>query len=321
MEENKERDVQTERISVEKRSRAVIRDVLAGACIGVAFIIPGFSGGSVAAILGIYEKLINAIANIFKEMKKSILTLLPIGIGLVLGAMALIFPLELMLERFPLPTASIFVGLAIGGLPSVFAKLEGGLRKMEIYPLTVALVLAALLSFVPVGADVDLLNIGFGGYVLLFLVGILGSSALVVPGISGSMILLILGYYNPIVSLVTDHLMRLQDLGRCVLVLGSCGMGIAAGFLIISIIMKHLLAKHPRSTYAAIIGFIIGSLPAVYVSTMKSAGMLTPSLEISHLPASPVHYAVCLFLLIMGACASYNFASIVGKRGNTLDGH
>ena len=301
-------------ISVEKRSRGFLRDLIAGACIGVAFIIPGFSGGSVAAILGVYEKLISAIANVFREMKKSIVTLLPIGIGLVLGAVALLFPLEFMLGRFPLPTVSIFVGLALGGLPTIFDKVKGRAHGGEIASLVIALVFAAMLSFIPVGADVNLFDIGFGGYVLLFFVGIIGSCALVVPGISGSMLLLILGYYNPIVNLVTDHLLKFTDLGKCILVLGSCGLGIIVGFLLISVLMRSLLTVHPRKTYYAIIGFIVGSLPTVYVSTMKSAGMLTANLEVISLPVSPMHYLVCAFLVIMGVGASYSFATLIGKN-------
>ena len=320
MEENQERDVQNGDISVKKPKRGFLRDVAAGACIGVAFIIPGFSGGSVAAILGIYEKLIGAIANVFREMKKSIITLLPIGIGLVLGALALMFPLDFMLGRFPLPTVSIFVGLALGGLPTVFEKVSGGLKKGEIISLAVALVFAALLCLIPVGSEVDLFNVGFGGYVLLFLVGMVGSCALVVPGISGSMLLLILGYYNPLIGLVTNHLFKLDNVGKCVLVLGTCGLGMVTGFLLVSMIMKKLLSNYPRKTYAAIIGFIIGSLPTVYASTMKSSGMITQSLEIISLPTSPIHYTVCIFLLIMGACASYNFATLVGKRSVEIDG-
>ena len=305
--------MQTDEKSVKKRGAAFLRDIASGACIGVAFIIPGFSGGSVAAILGIYEKLINAIAGIFKDTKNSIKTLLPILIGLVLGAAALLFPLEFLLERFPLPTVSVFVGLALGGIPTVYSRIDKGIGRMEAYPLAISLVLAAMLSFIPVGADVDLFNVGFGGYVLLFLVGVVGSCALVVPGISGSMLLLILGYYNPIVALVTEHLLKFEDLGKCVLVLGSCGLGIVVGFLFISIVMKQLLLKHPRATYAAIIGFIVGSLPSVYVSTLKSAGMISQSFEIISLPASTFHYVVCIFLLILGATASYNFAVVAGK--------
>ena len=96
-----------------------------------------------------------------------------------------------------------------------------------------------------------------GGYILLFFVGALGSSALVIPGISGSMLLLILGYYNPIVNLATDHLLVGKDVGLSILVLGVTAIGIAIGFVAISVVMKILFKKCPRGTYFAIIGFII----------------------------------------------------------------
>lgn len=314
MEENKDYDVQNADKTVEKRCGGVLRDFLAGVCIGVAFIIPGFSGGSVAAILGIYDKLIGAIANIFKELKKSIITLLPIGLGLLAGAASLLFPIGYMLERFPLPTVSLFVGLAIGGLPSLSQKVQGRPTAKNMTAFAVPLVLAALMCFIPIGAEVDLFSLNFAGYVLLFLVGALGSCALVVPGISGSMMLLILGYYNPLVRLITDHLLRFSELGRCILVLGTCAAGMAVGFLLISVLMKHLLERYPRGTYFAIIGFIIGSLPTVYVSTMKDAGMLGASLELISVPSSPLHYVICIFLVLAGISASYNFATIASKK-------
>ena len=101
--------------------------------------------------------------------------------------------------------------------------------------------------------------------------------------------------------------------------LGSCGLGVAVGFLLISVLMKYLLNHHPRKTYYAIIGFIVGSLPTVYVSTMKSSGMLTQSLDIISVPSSPLHYVICIFLLIMGGCASYNFATLLGKRDDAAE--
>ena len=107
-----------------KKVAAFFTDILRGVGIGVAFIIPGFSGGSVAAILGIYEKLVGAIADIFKHFKKSVLTLLPIFIGMLLGIAALIYPIQLGLRNFPIPTVSLFVGLALGGIPSVTEKMK-----------------------------------------------------------------------------------------------------------------------------------------------------------------------------------------------------
>ena len=113
--------------------KSFLIDVVRGCAIGVAFIIPGFSGGSVAAILGIYEKLVGAIADIFKDFKKSILTLLPILIGMVCGIVALLFPLEWALGAYPIPTVCIFVGLALGGLPSITDKLGGKIKVTNIF--------------------------------------------------------------------------------------------------------------------------------------------------------------------------------------------
>ena len=139
-------------------------DVIYGMLIGIAFIIPGFSGGSIAAILGIYEKLIGAIADIFKQFKKSVLTLLPVGIGMMLGVIALLFPLGWALEAFPIPTVCVFVGLTIGGLFSITDKTKGKPSITNIIALIIPLAFALGLSFLPVSADVDLLHLSFGGY-------------------------------------------------------------------------------------------------------------------------------------------------------------
>ena len=134
--------------------RGFLFDVLRGCAIGIAFIIPGFSGGSVAAILGIYEKLVGAIADIFKDFKKSLLTLLPIGIGMVVGIVSLLFPLGWALEAFPFPTVCLFVGLAIGGMPSITDELRGKIKLRNVFACAVPLILALSLSFLPIGNDV-----------------------------------------------------------------------------------------------------------------------------------------------------------------------
>lgn len=312
--ENKDSAVGRKKIPLSDRAKAFLRDILAGVCIGVAFIVPGFSGGSVAVMLGIYEKMINAITDLFKNMKKSIMTLLPIGIGLLVGAAALMFPLGYLIAEFPLPTVSVFVGLAIGGIPSIRGRVKGKAETNDIITLSIPLVITFLLIFIPMGGDVNLMGLNLGGYLLLFLIGMLGSCALVMPGISGSMLLLILGYYRPLIALITDHFLKFKDLSTCILVFLSCGLGIAVGFFVISLIMKRMLDKHPRGTYFAIIGFIIGSLPTVYVSTMRDAGMIGSNLNILYMPTSVSHYVICALLLIVGVGASYAFSILAEKK-------
>lgn len=288
-------------------------DMVRGFGIGIAFIIPGFSGGSIAAILGIYEKLICAIADIFTDFKNSLKTLLPVAIGMVVGVISLLFPLSWALEAFPLPTVSLFVGLAIGGMPSITDKVKGEKIKLQNLIACIIPILVVLsISFMPIGAEKNLLELSFGGYILLFLIGILGSSALVIPGISGSMLLLILGYYNPIVNLATDHLLKGKDFGTSILVLGVTALGIAIGFLLISLIMKILFKKCPRGTYFAIIGFIIGSIPTIYVSTAKEA-----ELTFKALPTSPLHWIACAVFLAVGFALSY--ALVIYSRKHQVE--
>lgn len=276
---------------------AFLCDVLKGVAIGIAFIIPGFSGGSVAAILGIYEKLVEAIANVFHEFRKSVLTILPILLGMLLGVAALILPIQWGLRHYPIPTVTLFVGLAIGGLPSVTEKLKGGKRK-PIYFAAFLIPLAAssALCFLPNAGEVDLLSVGFGGCLMLVLVGAIGSAALVVPGISGSMLLLIFGYYNPIVAIVTENLLRGLNVGVSILVLACLAVGLVIGFFSVSVLMKFCLKKFPRGTYFAILGFIIGSIPAVYASTIRESGKI--------LFDHPWYWVVSIVLLLVGIAIS-----------------
>ncbi|MBO5946129.1 MAG: DUF368 domain-containing protein, partial [Clostridia bacterium] len=174
----------------------------------------------------------------------------------------------------------------------------------------VPLAVAFSLAFLPISNDVNLLSgLGFGDYALLFLIGIIGSAALVVPGISGSMLLLIFGYYNPIVRLATDHLFKGRDVGQSILVLGIVALGIAVGFFLISLVMKLLLERCPRGTYFAILGFILGSLPTVFISTAKESG-----LDFASLMPTAWHWVFSIIFLILGIATSLSLVILARKK-------
>jgi len=307
--ENKQNEISEETPNGNKSNflKSFLKDLLCGYAMGLAFIIPGFSGGSIAAIVGIYEKLINAITGLFKNFLKNVVILLPIGTGLILGALSLMMPIQWGLENFPIPTVCLFVGLTIGGLPSLTDNLKGKIKPTNIAAFLIPTLVACALCFLPIRADVNLVGMDFSGYTLLFLVGILGSTALVIPGISGSMILLILGYYNSIISVLTDYLLKGNEVGISILTLGTVALGIAFGFVLISFIMKYLLTNFKRGTYFAIIGFIIGSLPTVFVSTYKESGMTA-------LPSDVPHWLACALLLLIGIAASLTLVIFARKK-------
>ena len=98
-----------------------------GAAIGVAMIIPGVSGGTVAVLLNIYDKLIDALGNLKKNFKQNILFLVPVLLGAVLAFAAMYFPLAYALNYAPLPVVMLFAGLMAGSIPKLFkdSKLYG----------------------------------------------------------------------------------------------------------------------------------------------------------------------------------------------------
>ncbi len=310
----RETDSTASPVSEETKNKSGVRgfftDLLCGALIGIGFIIPGFSGGSIAAIVGIYEKMIDAICGILKHFWQSVKTLLPIALGVVLGAVAFLFPLGWALEAFPIPTVCLFVGLALGGMPTLTAKVKGKITVSNAVAFSLPFIFALLLCFLPVSADVNLFGLSFGEYLLLFVIGLVGSTALVVPGISGSMMLLILGYYNPLIKMITEHLLRGRDVLTAILVLGSMGLGLVIGFVAVSVLMKYCFKKYPRGTYFSVIGFVIGSIPAVFISTAKDAG-----LNFTNLPTSPLYWVVSVLLLLAGTALSLGFVLYARKRG------
>lgn len=315
MEEQDQQIPTEEKKKKENALAGFLIDVLRGVAIGVAFIIPGFSGGSVAAILGIYEKLVGAIADIFKTFKKSMLVLLPVLLGMLLGIAALIFPIQWGLRHFPIPTVSLFVGLALGGIPSVAGKVKGKPKWQHIVAGAIPLIAAASLCFLPLAGEVDLLHQNAGGYFLLVLVGMVGSCALVVPGISGSMLLLIFGYYNPVVQIITETLPSGTSVGVCILVLCCLAIGVVIGFFLISLIMKFLLKKFPKGTYFAILGFIVGSIPAVFVSTLRESAASENAAALSALYANPWYWVVTVVLFAVGVALSLGLVIYAGKKG------
>lgn len=243
--------------------KSIIIDFVKGICIGIAAIVPGVSGGTLAVILKVYDKMIEAIGNIFRHFKQSMKTLLPIGLGALFGILALVFPLKYAKQYVPLPLVSLFVGFIIGGLPGLFDKVH---RKPNVSGSISALIALAIvigICFIPTGGNYDISNMDFVGYLLFFIVGVVGSSALVVPGISGSMLLLILGFWDPIIE-VASQLMKFTNVGSNLLILCAFALGCIVGFILISKIMSILLKKFEYQTFMAIIAFIVGSIFSIY---------------------------------------------------------
>lgn len=102
----------------------LINQVLRGVVIGVANIIPGVSGGTMMVSMGIYDTLIHCITHLFSEFRQSVKTLLPYAVGMLLGIVALASLLKFLFANYPLPTSTTFIGLILGGLNPLLAKIR-----------------------------------------------------------------------------------------------------------------------------------------------------------------------------------------------------
>jgi putative membrane protein len=236
-------------------------DSLKGFVIGMAIILPGISGGAVAALLGVYDKMIGAVADIGKHFKASIKVLLPIFIGLIFSV-SLFFPLDILLKIAPFPVIALFVGMMMGGVPELTKKLKGKINVRNILLVIAGFIFSASIGVVSVFAlePAVLTNIAFPGLLLLFVVGFCASTTLATPGISGSITLLALGYYVPLVAIATELLsFQTATMLNNFLVALAFGIGMLVGFFLISKFMKFLLGKFLIPTSFAIVGIVLGS--------------------------------------------------------------
>ncbi len=279
-----------------------LKNMLKGALIGVAMIIPGVSGGTIAVLLDIYDKLINAISNLKKDFKASFAFLFPVVLGMALAFMAMYFPLKLALKYIPIQTISLFAGLMLGSIPSLFSDSKNnGFKKLDLIGIICSFVLVIGICFIPNMGNVDLsVNMPSYQYALLFLMGLLASCALVVPGISGSMLLLIFGYYEPILNTISE---LKNNFGHSLLVLVLVALGIVLGFLVIAKIMNYLLTKFKRATYWTIFGFVVGSIIAIFLS-YDYTGLTIDGLVI----------ATSIFVFIIGAPISFFLIRLSSKK-------
>lgn len=248
------------------RNMEKVKLFLKGLIIGCASILPGISGGTMALTLGIYERLIEIAGNVFHNFKKNVLFLIPIGVGALVGIFLLSTFINVGLEKYPEITTLFFVGLMIGGIPSLLKKVKK--KSFNFKNITISLIaFTTIIIFIltkEVSNEVSFVGMNITGYITLVFIGILASATLVIPGISGSLVLMLIGYYKPIVETISS-LAKFNDIGKNLLILIPFAIGIVVGIVITSKIIGYLLKKYPTQTYYAIYGIIFASIIGVLI--------------------------------------------------------
>jgi putative membrane protein len=258
----------------------LVLNFVRGILIGIAEIIPGISGGTIALITGVYSRIINSAAEAFKGLallftfsktnwiqagsrfrSMSWSMLIPMLIGMVIALFAAAGIVEPLLEQYPTLTKALFAGLIAASLV-VPIRLSGGRWGLSEYAIAlVAAVAAFAFTSIPRGVDLD------PGFWLIAGSAAIAVCALVLPGVSGSYLLLALGMYAPTIAAVND-----RDFGY----LGTFVLGALVGLGLFVGLLQWLLQHKTRITLVVMSGLMVGSLRALWPWQSETGEVLTP---------------------------------------------
>lgn len=284
----------------------MIKNFFVGIIIGIANIIPGVSGGTMAVVFGIYDELVNSITINFKKLWQNKKFLIPLFLGVGSGILLFSKAITFLYKNYPLQTNYCFCGLIAGSIPLLFTKMITRQKNREIsVAKIISLILCVIAGFTTVFLFAKLepqfnketvesisnlppLNISV--ILLLFFSGILGAVAMIIPGISGSLLLLILGVY-PVILAAISSIFTKSLMIHAALLLIPCGIGIITGLLCGAKFISFLLDKIPNQTYGAILGLILGSLVVMFpgIGEINDALMLM----------------TCILTFVLGFVSSY----------------
>ncbi|WP_222702368.1 DUF368 domain-containing protein [Methanocorpusculum labreanum] len=244
-------------------------DIIRGACMAVADSVPGVSGGTIAFLLGFYDKFISSVDDLLTgtmaEKKAALPFLLKLAVGWAAAFLICAVILANLFDTYVYEISSLFIGLTVCAVPIVVMEEKEVLKKHYLHSIFAVIGVAAvplLMYFNPVTREssVDLTQISPQLGLFLFIAAVLSISVMVLPGISGSTMLLIMGLYVPLISAVSA-VVHLQF--QYVPMLIVFGLGMITGLVFIAKLLRHCLEKYRSQTIYLSIGLLIGSLYAI----------------------------------------------------------
>ncbi|MGN0143772.1 MAG: DUF368 domain-containing protein [Clostridium sp.] len=247
-----------------------IINFIRGFCMALADSVPGVSGGTIAFLLGFYDKFIGSLDALIAGKKQdrieALKFLIKIAIGWITGFVLSMLFLGSIFEKEIYKISSLFLGFIIFSIPIIVMEEKKNLinkYKNIIFLIIGILVVSAITYFNPaskggINISIDKLSVGLGIYV--FIVGMIAISAMVLPGISGSTLLLIFGLYVPIVTAIKEVLTLNMEYLPILIIFG---LGVVSGIFLTIRIVKYVLKAYRSQTIYTILGLMIGSIYAI----------------------------------------------------------
>ncbi len=251
---------------------SMLSALILGVFIGLAVIVPGVSGSTIAIIFGLYTGMLYALGNILSDFKRCFAFLLPIGVGVVIGFVAGFLVIQRVFEMFLFQLICLFGGLMIGAVPALTKEIKG--EK----PSVGRVLLFGVGLLIPIGVSVLSIVLSAGSSasvsftdfpiwrIFVYLpLGAVVAVTQIVPGLSATAILMAFGQFKPILnSLHADYILSNPQV---LLLYAALGVGFLVGIVGISKLFSAILKNHRATAFFCVIGLAFGSIVSMFLNS------------------------------------------------------
>ena len=293
----------------------MIINFIRGLFMALADSVPGVSGGTIAFIMGFYDKFINSLDGLIygdkNAKKESLIFLIKLGIGWIFGMVLASLILASLFEKNIYEISSLFLGFIMFSIPLIIKEEKQELKgkyKNIIFTIIGIAVVVLITKLNPVSSKesvVDITHLNIGLILYIMIAGMLAISAMVLPGISGSTLLLIFGLYISILTGIKETLHFNFSYLPALIVFG---LGVIIGILSIVKIIKKALKKYRSATIYLVVGLMLGSIYAIIMGPI--------TLEVPRSPLSFNTFNILFFILGAIIIIGLDKAKVLLSKGN-----
>lgn len=280
--------------------------MLCGAFLGISVIAPGISGSIMAVMMGIYDDLINIISNPFKNFKRNVTYLLPLGIGALISMVFLLKALDFLFAYYPVPAYLLFMSLIAGSIPTVVDEIrKGPIRGRHFIGTVLAFSFAltiGLLAKSDFAIGIDATNLfSTGMRIYMPVCGAIAGMMSMVPGMSISMLLMMFSVYEPLLALANTILNPFAWFTELwydsILVVCTVAIAFLIGMVLFSNITKIVFKKYHTLGFMMVLGFMGGSVISIFPGV----------------PRDLPNWLLAIVAIVIGLTISYLF-KVLGKK-------
>lgn len=242
---------------------SVVKHIFMGILIGIGAVAPGVSGGTFAMMLGIYEKLMDILANFYKDPFYKLKYIIPIGVGIVIGVLSFSNIIKYLFENHEVTVKFVFIGLMVGTLPYLSKEaVKEGFRKSYLIPASIAFIITLAFAVIDkneVASAINGVNAWTGSElppayhetIRFMLTGAIVGVGTIIPGISSSFMLIYFGMYETLLNAVVN---------LNIIELIPIGFGGLISILLLAKVITYLFKHLYGATYHTVLGFVTGSI-------------------------------------------------------------